>query len=275
MKTQHYVNGRCYRYLTMIAEGDRSDVYRGRRYTDASEAISELVTLKIRRKGEPPLRYQGYQLSRLAEEKNANGSYFFSRVIPQIVDHNDDTLVCRWKSGFHHTLEDVREFYPDGIDPRHAIWLWKRQLEVLGWLHEAGFIHGALLPRHILVHPRDHAVTFVSWSQSRKVDSAFDPMIREKDLKFYKSFERGSMTNMDVAMTARSIFYVLGGDTEEGRLPLSVPHRLADLVYAIAELHASSRVISAWELLAKLDNDALDLYGPPAYIPFHMPGWKI
>ena len=56
-----------------------------------------------------------------------------------------------------------RRAYPDGLDARDAAWIWRRLLVALGLAHRAGVVHGAVLPRHVLIEPDAHGVVLVDW----------------------------------------------------------------------------------------------------------------
>ncbi|WP_328341413.1 serine/threonine protein kinase [Micromonospora sp. NBC_00421] len=62
-----------------------------------------------------------------------------------------------------HDLDAVRRAYPDGLDARDAAWIWRRLLVALGLAHRAGVVHGAVLPRHVLIEPEAHGVVLVDW----------------------------------------------------------------------------------------------------------------
>ncbi|MEM9695889.1 MAG: hypothetical protein AAGA56_25320, partial [Myxococcota bacterium] len=53
-----------------------------------------------------------------------------------------------------------------------AVWLLKRQLELLTWLHRSGFCHRRLVAENVLPHRRDHGVVVVGWSKARRGASA-------------------------------------------------------------------------------------------------------
>ena len=62
------------------------------------------------------------------------------------------------------------------VDPQTAVWMMKRGLTLLGWVNHLGFIHGAVLPCHVLVYPdndggkgvdpRKHSIRLVDWCYS-------------------------------------------------------------------------------------------------------------
>lgn len=62
------------------------------------------------------------------------------------------------------------------VDARTAVWMFKRILSLLTWVHHFGLIHGAILPSHVLfypdndgnkgVDPRKHSVRLIDWCYS-------------------------------------------------------------------------------------------------------------
>ncbi len=79
-------------------------------------------------------------------------------------------------SGFI-TAEAVHSKMPS-LDGRTAVWIFKRILALLGWVHQAGYIHGAILPQHVLLYPdndghypidprardvRKHSIRLIDW----------------------------------------------------------------------------------------------------------------
>ncbi|WP_007515553.1 hypothetical protein [Pseudofrankia saprophytica] len=75
------------------------------------------------------------------------------------------------------TLAQVRAAYPGGLDPRDAVWMWRRLLVVIGYAHRAGVAHGAVLPDHVLIHPEQHGLVLVDWCYSAVPDPAPDAIV--------------------------------------------------------------------------------------------------
>lgn len=240
------VIGTKYVLLGKLAKGASSDVFLGRR--DAR--ITETVVIKIAQ--------SEAQNDRLAREwKNVEqiddpkrqGAEHFARLLPQRVLHGKVTgterlaSVFRYRAGFQYTLEHAREEYPMGVDPRAAVWMWKRVLDQIVWLSHGGFSHGALHPSHLVFHPRDHGVIFVGWSDA------------------------GASGADDVAASARAIAYVLGGDAKA--LPSSVPAPISDLVLE----QAKGTSMGALNVKERLDEAAQKAFGPPRYHRFTMSGF--
>ena len=108
-------------------------------------------------------------------------SAYFSQRLPQLVAFGTtdgdarDALVLRQPVGYWGTLADVRAHHAGGLrDARHAVWLWRRVLEVLAYVHGAGWTHGDLRASHWLVNPADHGVLLVGWGLARRGAAGID-----------------------------------------------------------------------------------------------------
>ncbi len=275
-----HVEGRTYALLGRVARGDGSDVFLARR--DAR--LTELVLLKVlRATSDADLLAREWRVLEALEDSDAQGADYFQRLLPQRVAHGRLTgegveprpaSVFRWRSGFVHTLDDVRRAHPSGVDPRAAVWMWKRLLESLGWVHRAGYAHGAVIPAHVLVHARDHGVVLVGWSSAVRYEKL--PATSASARAYYpvgawERREAGATT--DLVMAARAIAHALGGDPSTGAVPSSVPAPLAELVGAYATLSEGAPADDAWEMIERVSRAGREAFGPPRFVPFTMPGW--
>jgi tRNA A-37 threonylcarbamoyl transferase component Bud32 len=123
------------------------------------------------------------------------------------------------------------------------VWIWRRLLELLGWIHENGVVHCRVRPEHVLLHPRDHGVVLVGWSHAARRES----VARSAD---------------DIVASAESLRHVLGG---------SLPAPLEAVVHA-AERGARS---DASTLSAEVREAAREAFGPARYHPFTMPDRRV
>ena len=64
----------------------------------------------------------------------------------------------------HVSLEAVLSSFPTGLDFRDVVWMYKRILGMLGFVHGKGVIHGAVIPPHFLIHPAHHGGKLIGWS---------------------------------------------------------------------------------------------------------------
>ena len=121
----------------------------------------------------------------------------------------------------------------------------------------------------MLVHPRDHGVLVVGWSCAARAGETLPATIAAESAFHPRgaSVEPAS-ARVDLAMSARCIAAVLGGDPETGRVPDAVPAPLAALVRASAE---GSGPADAGTLHDAIGATAAQLFGAPTYVPFVMP----
>jgi len=264
-----------------LAEGDSSFVYRGRWVV----RLGELVVIKVLRALEDAelFRREWDTLTALHSSDVRGADHYVTR-LPSPIAHglvDSDTerpaSVFDWKSGFVHTLADVGKEHRGGVRGEVVVWILKRLLEQLGWVHRAGFVHGAVHPDHILVHPLDHGAMLVGWTASSPWSrgrtqplSAMSPSW--KDL--YPSSQPSSIEAspaLDIEMACRCAQLVGGWF-----LALeSVPLIKEGAVKAVIDRGASGAEDDAWALRDALVEASIADHGPPAYNPLTMPGWAV
>lgn len=191
----------------------------------------------------------------------SRGAAYFSQRLPQPVacgiaeesGHRQHALVLRNAPGFWGSLADVKRHYPLGIDPRHAVWMWRRVLEVLDYLHQIGWVHGRLSPDHQLVHPQDHGILLIGWADAHKFAS--------------RSGKHGTPA-CDLMQSAWTIRTMLAGGDDEPAIPASVPSSLTALLKSTSEdidwcaKRGASGIDEALKAAARAD------FGPPQFIHF-------
>ena len=165
------VAGRTYRVGQRIAVGSRCVVYRCRvghgegTFKLARDAVSngavarEAEALRHLHAADPAGRHTpfvptvvesfGYFAHDGASPRHAN----VLRLHPDVRSPADDL----------YTLAEVRAAYPAGLDARDMAWIWRRLLTVLGFAHQSGVSHGAVLPVHVLIGPADHKLVLIDW----------------------------------------------------------------------------------------------------------------
>jgi hypothetical protein len=262
-----------------VARGDASDVYRGRR----ARWPTELVLIKVLRSaGDAPLLDHEWDVVRELHGMDGAGAAAYAR-LPQPVTHGpvEDgphagarATLFRWIPGFRHTLEDVGRAHPGGVEPRAVIWVWRRTLETLSLLHQAGIAHGAVWPSHLLVEDGEHGIRLVGFSRADRfgrrlaaVSARFEAFYPERALS-----TRTLGPAADLAMSARCMAALVGGDPRTGSVPDHVPAPLAALVRDVAAGRAEGGGAGeAWELRERLGALARDVFGPPRFCPLVMP----
>jgi hypothetical protein len=224
-----------------------------------------------------------WEVLQVLQRSDAPGSDTFTLLIPQPIIHGDITTgvhagkranIFRWTSGFHHTFDEVLQVYPQGIPPRASIWIWRRILEVLSFIHNSRIVHGAVLPSHLLVQENEHGVRLVGYSAASPFGEKLRTISHRYESFYPKSVRsHSSLTaQLDLTMSARCIVALLGGDPETGSLPRTVPPRLARLVQQIALTEPGDSVREdAWSLREELGIIASEVFGSPQFIPIVMP----
>jgi hypothetical protein len=262
----------------LIAQGEISDVYAAQRARWPTERALVKVLRQSRDLG--LFDHEWAVLGKLLASK-APGAGTFGARLPQPIAHGPITAgahagsqatVLRWAGGFVHTFEAVQHAYPHGIEPRAAIWIWRRVLELLSFLHGSGYVHGAVLPQHLLVQDGEHGVRLVGYScadhpgaKLRSVCARFESFYPE-DLKASRSLSISG----DLAMSARCVAVLLGGDPTGRGLPAAVPTALAEMLRTFAAAQTPARD-DAWSLRERLGELAQAVFGAPAFCPIVMP----
>lgn len=181
----------------------------------------------------------------------------------------------RWRSGFIHTLADVMRVHPNGVSVQTAIWMWKRLLDLSGWIHRTGYVHGGLLPAHLLIHARDHGMAFLGMSRAVKIGTPLRYVSSGLESYYPEDIQRehGPMHPYhDIIMGSRCIFRVFSG-YENGKMNFgTTPVPLFDLLTEAS--NSNSPYEDAWALKNRLDALSRELFGPPKYHKFTMPGWS-
>lgn len=288
----------------LVAHGETCEVYAARR----ARWPSERALLKVVREPHeaPRLDHEWEVLTRLQESEAAGAPVFTAR-LPRPVAHGAmgawsegseggsrgaaggagaagtaraggggaRAMALGWADSFVHTFEAVRRAHPPGIEPRASIWIWRRILEVLEFLHASGFVHGAVLPPHLLVEDGEHGVRLVGYGCADRTGRPLR-MGRTGYTTVYPAAARGGAPltpALDLAMSARCVAWLVGGDAGSGAVPAGVPRALAAEIGRVAGLDLSAPIDrdAAWTLRQGLGELARQVFGPPAFCPVTMP----
>lgn len=257
------VAGRTYVLDGRLARGDSADVYAGRWVMRLGERV--VVKVQHNEADADLLRDEFAVLSRLAAAREPGAPHFASRLPPPIAaatlpvrGRERRVSVYGWRSGLHRTLELARRTRGQGLDPHVLVWVLKRTLEVLAWAHRQGLAHGAVIPPHVLVHPREHASMLVGWTLA----GAHGARRRGVSRAWRGAFAGDRLGPADdVRMAAWTTLWAAGATSP--REPGTLPPPLSQLVIDAA----SGRHDEAWALRGALDAAADAALGPPAYHP--------
>lgn len=243
--------GFAFRLLQELGIGEISRVWLGRRVG----ALPFLATIKISAApAAAALHAREAQVLRELHALDGDGlGAYYSRQLPEAIwqgkveGSEKHALVLSHPQGFWGSLADLNARFAGGLDPRHAVWIWRRMLETLRFIHGHGWSHGRIRPEHALVHPQDHAVRLIGWASAKKDASEID--------------KAG-----DLCRSARAIQVLLCGTDGSGDLAGSVPTGLAALVTRAATDEAFCREQGAEGLDGLLRTEAKAAFGPPAFV---------
>jgi hypothetical protein len=247
-----------YRVLAPLATGEHARIMLAERIG----ALAERVVLKVASDSAVPGRLlRESQVLVQLQDDSANGAAYFTQRLPQAVafglgeepgGRRSEVLVLRNPTGFWGSLAAVRANYPRGIDARHAVWMWRRTLEVLAYVHAAGWAHRNIHPGHLLVHPGDHGILIIGWADAQRVGAGHAACAR------------------DLQQAAWSMRALLAADDGDGApaLPDSVPAPLAALLRRASEDHAWCAAAGAQGLHDELAAAAATAFGAPRFIEF-------
>lgn len=160
-----------------------------------------------------------------------------------------------------HGLDEVRRAYPDGLDARDVAWMWRRLLVAVGLAHRAGVVHGAVLPRHVLIEPDAHGLVLVDWCFSTEPGTAVPALVPGyedwyPDEVFRK---RPCGPGSDIWLATRCMTWLMGG---------RAPRELLTFAQGCRQRFLAHRPDDAWRLLGELDEVLEQLYGPRTFRPF-------
>ena len=244
-------SGRGYHLLQRLGEGDRSEVHLAR----SIGTQPFLVTIKLSTSPDADVHYQreAMTLRELHASQSEQAAAYAAQRLPEVVSCGPVTgegrgfaLVLRHPVGYWGSLAALNERFPDGIDPRHAVWIWRRMLDVLHFIHAQGWTHGDVRPEHGLVHPEYHGIRLISWGKAVR-DT--DPRKRALDLQY----------------SARVALMLVNGNKTS--IPHHVPETLARLLDKASHDLDFCENHGARGLESLLLEAAREAFGPPAFVP--------
>jgi serine/threonine protein kinase len=243
--------GESYHLVQSLGQGEISDVYLARR----CGPLPLLATVKI---SSSPAAHELYSreagiLRDLHESFSGADAGYLSAFLPVVIgqglvegDGGRQVLILHHPNGYWGSLTALHRRFPHGIDPRHAVWIWRRVLSILHAVHLQGWSHGDVCPDHALVHPGDHGVRLISWASATKGASA-------------------QQKAADLARAASVVRVLLCGAGES--MPAAVPQGFADLLRNTWGDVAFCLKHGADGLDQLLQSEARKAFGPPSFVP--------
>ncbi|HUS34156.1 MAG TPA: protein kinase family protein [Verrucomicrobiae bacterium] len=236
-----------------LGHGEISEVYLARRLT----GLPLLATLKLSSSRAAKSLYarEAAALRKLHTLDPDREGPYYSRLLPEVIAHGavegdvaTEGLAFVHPSSYWGSLDALNERFANGIDPRHAVWIWRRILDVLRYIHHHDWIHGDIRPEHALVDAVNHGVRLIGWASATE-----RPNRQDKAL--------------DLSRSARVVQALLVGTASADSLPGGVPKGLAKLVTRAATDLDFCRTEGARGLDAAIQTEARNAFGPPTFLP--------
>ncbi len=190
--------------------------------------------------------------------KGSKGSQRRVNVLPLFSDSNH-----------YYSLAHVRQVHSDGLDFRDVVWIYKRVLSALGFIHRQGFVHGALVPPNILVDAVGHGARIIDWcfavpvkgketvkAVSKNYGALYAPEILKK--------EKPSPAS-DIFMAANIALELIG---DQRRV---TPEPVIQFLESCRATDPRRRPNDAWHLYDEFDQLLVRLVGKPRYRKLAMP----
>lgn len=189
------------------------------------------------------------------------------------------------EEGFY-SIEEIREAYPDGVDPKDMAWMCRRLWMTLSFTHFMGVVHGAVLPTHVLIHPEGYGLVMADFSYAVINPDSSGEKIKAISPAYKDWYPEGVFKketpnySLDVYMGAKTMVYLLGGDPLTGEIPGMVTvsfearFKLRSFFRGIIATGPNNQPPTG-KLLQEFTNLLRELWGPPVFRPFSMPERKI
>jgi hypothetical protein len=176
------------------------------------------------------------------------------------------------------SLDDAIRAHPKGIKAEDMAWIWRRLLDVLGYAHSRGIVHGNVLPPNIMIGLGDiHEVVLVNWQSAVSLETT--RVIRAIDPHFRGWYPPEVLSKAvatpatDIYLSAMSMRSMLMGPTStyvKGILP-HVPRKIDGFLMSCCFEGQRSRPQNAWDLRAEFTSLIEEMWGKRSYRPFYMP----
>jgi serine/threonine protein kinase len=172
-------------------------------------------------------------------------------------------VVTQLAKGYYN-LASVKQAYHKGLDCRDAAWMFNRVLGALLICQQAGVVHGAVVPEHILIHPDKHNAKLIGWAYAVRGHAPLSAILSaRKDFYPPEVFKKGRTgTHTDIYLLAKTMLWLID--------PLTLPRNIAGL-YKSCLLSAAHRPQNAWDLFKEFGNEMEAAFGPKKFREFKMP----
>lgn len=200
-----------YEMAGTLAKGDISNLYAST-YWDPIEMANREAVFKLVRSPQNNDLMLAEASALKAISKSGSRRAVFASTFVETLRYQDPNHEERRANVVHRldgyfSLAQIMEEYPDGLDIRDIVWIWRRCLIGLSLAHELGYVHGAVLPEHIMVQVPRHEVVLVDWCYSVKPGEKIKAMVPHRQSLYPQEViqQEPADEGTDLAMLARTM----------------------------------------------------------------------
>jgi hypothetical protein len=170
------------------------------------------------------------------------------------------------------SLEDIRlRWFRDGLDLRAGAWIWRRLLFALGHAHNAGLVHGFVLPEAIRILPAEHGLVLSDWCHGSAQGVAAPPLPDRASLARHSDFYPSNLFSGETIDPGSDIFMATKTMSWLTKpVDLAIPE-VAAFIRGCTLESSHQQPQDAFALLAEFDKLLEELFGPRKFTPLVMP----
>ncbi len=269
------VQGVPYFIWSLVHTGEHSALYEARFAHDHGQAKA-LVRIAHSERDNPFLNNEIRILDRL-HRKVADKELGYWRYLPYVLGRfragNRTGMVYRWCDGVTATDIRLNRLHKDGLDQRHMIWIYDRMINLLGFAHNRGIVHGRIEPDRLRIRPSNHNVILTGWGQA-----VYKPAITGEQIlpgaespflapEIYTSGAVGPWT--DIYSLGKSMIWLLGGDPQSNWMPDTVHPKVQRFLLNTVREKPQARPQDAWQLY-QAQNRLKDSLWERRFLPLYL-----
>lgn len=169
-----------------------------------------------------------------------------------------------------HSLAEVHHIYPR-LSEQHMAWIWRRLLRVLGFAHRRGYVHGAVVPEHVLID-QQHALMLIDWSYATPIDDHLTAIPSTyRHLYPQSALDKQPVTSaLDITMSVKLMVSLMGGNPVNGTLLANVNPKLRAFFSAWWRTNPET-ITDAWQTNIEF-TELIDSLWPRRFQPINLSG---
>ena len=196
----------------------------------------------------------------------ADGSHYRS-CFPTVFMHgqSDRGLFVVYQSATKctFTAKQIRQRHPRGVPGEHVAWMFNRMLEAIGFAHQRGTVHAAVMPQHLLFDCHAHGLQLTDWTHAKRIGQPVSFVPRRYRTWYPATPLVRAEPGLDIYMAARSARYLAGANASERACPETLPRPIDRFLQSCLIESNRMRPSDAWQLHEEFAELSETVYGEP------------